>query len=136
MAAPHAAGAIALLLSTTDAELTPDQIERRVTVTADSPATDSVAVNRSGSGVVNATALLRTPTDPIGAATSPPNDLDADGRYEDVNADGRFNIVDVSAFFLSYRNSNVQSQTDEFDYNGDGTVNIVDVNKLFQMSLE
>jgi len=136
MAAPHAAGAIALLLSTTDAELTPDQIERRMSATADRPAMDSVAVNRSGSGVVNATALLRTPTNPIGAATSPPNDLDADGRYEDVNADETFNIVDVSAFFLSYRSSNVQSQTDEFDYNGDGTVNIVDVNKLFQMYLE
>lgn len=136
MAAPHAAGAIALLLSTIDSKLTPKQIERRMTATADRPAADSIAANRSGGGVVNATALLQTPTDPIGAAMSPPNDLNADGRYEDVNADGKFNIVDVSAFFLNYRSSNVQSRVNEFDYNGDGTVDIVDVNKLFQVNLK
>jgi PKD repeat protein len=105
-------------------------------VTADSPATDSVAVNRSGSGVVNATALLQTPTEPIGAATSPPNDLDADGRYEDVNGNGEFDIVDVNAIFQSRDSDVVRNNPAAFDYNGNGEFDIVDINRLFQMSVE
>jgi subtilisin family serine protease len=134
MAAPHAAGAIALLLSATETQLTPNQIERRIKTTADRPAADSVAANRSGSGVVNATALLQTPIEPIGAATSPPNDLDADGRYEDVNGDGAFNIGDVAALFTLYRSGAIQDQSENFDFNNDGSVNIGDVSQLFIMN--
>ena len=68
---------------------------------------------------------------PIGNFENPPNDLDGDGRYEDVNGDGTFDIVDVQALFANLDDSVVQNNPDAFDFNGDGQVDVVDVQRLF-----
>jgi subtilisin family serine protease len=131
MSAPHVGGVLALLLSAVDAELTPGHLRERLTTAADTPPPDSAEPTRSGAGIVNASALLATPNEPVGSVQYPPRDLDFDGRYEDVNGDGEFTVVDVSAFFKNYRGVTVQSNPTMFDFNGDGVVTIVDVSRLF-----
>jgi hypothetical protein len=59
----------------------------------------------------------------------PAQDLDGDGRYDDVNGDGETNILDTQALFNNLDESNIQSNQRYFDFGAgpDTEVSILDV---------
>jgi subtilisin family serine protease len=132
MAAPHVAGVVALMMSNTDRELSPTDVEYLLTNTS----TDlNTRKTRQGSGQVNATAAvsaaLSTERPPAIIGNTTPTDPDGDGKYEDIDGNGSFGITDVSAFFNSYNNNRIKNNPENFDFNNDGEINIIDVSKLF-----
>lgn len=132
MAAPHVAGVVALMMSNTDSELSPTDVEHLLTNTS----TDlNTRKTRQGSGQVNATAAvsaaLSTERPPAIMGNTKPTDPDGDGKYEDIDGNGSFDITDVSAFFNSYNDDRIKSNSENFDFNNDGEINIIDVSKLF-----
>jgi PKD repeat protein len=66
----------------------------------------------------------------------PPQDLDGDGRYEDLNGNGEFDLVDVQAAFVN-RDSPILTGNDAlFDFNDNGGFDLVDVQALFTTALQ
>lgn len=63
-----------------------------------------------------------------------PNDMDYDGKYEDVNGDGSFNIFDVQSLFNNLEEPAIQNHKHAYDFDNDGSVNIFDVQTLFGMA--
>jgi hypothetical protein len=65
----------------------------------------------------------------VSATGRPAQDLDGDGRYDDVNGDGETNILDTQALFNNLDESSVQSNQRYFDFGAgpDTEVSILDV---------
>ena len=61
-----------------------------------------------------------------------PQDLDADGLFEDVNGDGRFSITDVQVLFANLESNEVQNNAQAFAFAGGDEVDIGDVVELFR----
>lgn len=57
----------------------------------------------------------------------PANDMDGDGKFEDVNGNGGFDFVDVVTLLDNFNADPVQENTDAFDFNDSGQVDFVDV---------
>jgi PKD repeat protein len=68
---------------------------------------------------------------PIPPGTDLPNDLNADGRYEDVNGNGRTDFADVVLFFNQMTWIAANEPLAAFDYNGNGRIDFADVVWLF-----
>ena len=66
---------------------------------------------------------------------SPVQDLDGDGKAEDLNGNGRFDFADVVAFFQYLDSQVVQANSNDFDFTGDGLVDMADVRELFFVAL-
>jgi hypothetical protein len=60
-----------------------------------------------------------------------PNDLDGDGRYEDVNGDGSADVGDAQALFSARDSPAIQEYVAQYDFNDDGVVNVGDAQALF-----
>jgi PKD repeat protein len=60
-----------------------------------------------------------------------PNDLDGDGRCEDVNGNGRRDFADVVLYFNQMTWIGTNEPRSLFDYNGNGRVDFADVTWLF-----
>ena len=63
--------------------------------------------------------------------TSPAQDLDGDGRAEDVNGNGRPDFADLVVLFANVDDPVVQGDVSAFDFNGNGLVDTDDVVELF-----
>ena len=68
---------------------------------------------------------------PIPPYTQAPNDLDDDGKYEDLNGNGRADFADVVALFNQMTWISVNEPVPTFDYNGNGRIDFADVVVLF-----
>ena len=62
-------------------------------------------------------------------------DLDGDGKAEDLNGNGRLDLADVLAFYQYLDSLAVQDNQNDFDFAGDGKVDLADVRELFRMAL-
>lgn len=62
-----------------------------------------------------------------------PQDVDGDGRYEDVTGDGALGQADVSVFFEYQHRDVVKNHTEYFDYSGNGKVTHGDVAVLIDV---
>lgn len=71
---------------------------------------------------------------PIPPLSSPPQDLDGDGLYEDVNGDGQLNSDDAALLLSNVNTPSVQLDKDFFDFNQDGQLNNDDVSVLLALS--
>ena len=78
--------------------------------------------------VVNATAPGAA--GPLSGQAMPPQDLDGDGRYEDVDGNGRREIGDAVLLFLRLGEVGADGPGARFDFDGDGGVGPGDVLRL------
>ncbi len=62
-----------------------------------------------------------------------PNDLNGDGKYEDVDGDGNFNFGDIVFFFKNFEKDAIKNYPQFYDFNNDGSVNFGDIVALFKM---
>ena len=86
-----------------------------------------------GDNQVGAQAMLRIPEislAPVGEAGVPPNDLDADGFYEDVNGDSQFTLDDSTTLSAHLNDDALQINWVAFDFNNDGVLDFDDVIEL------
>ncbi|MFA7087425.1 MAG: dockerin type I domain-containing protein, partial [Aliarcobacter sp.] len=60
-----------------------------------------------------------------------PQDLDADGRYEDVNGNGRLDFNDLTIFFKNLAWAKTNEPIEAFDFNNNGRIDYKDVILLF-----
>ena len=58
-------------------------------------------------------------------------DIDGDGKTEDINGNGRLDFADLVALFEHLDSSAVQDNPEYFDFNGNGEVDMADVLELF-----
>jgi phage tail-like protein len=63
--------------------------------------------------------------------STPPGDIDGNGRYEDINGDATADLLDVRKFFTERTTETVQNNPEAFDFNSDGRINLLDVRELF-----
>jgi PKD repeat protein len=63
---------------------------------------------------------------PGSGGSAPPNDLDADGLYEDVDGDGRATFADAIALAFVDASALTPEQTAALDFDGDGDVDFAD----------
>jgi PKD repeat protein len=68
---------------------------------------------------------------PLPGYSSPPNDLDGDGKYEDLNGDGKFTYQDVAAFFSTFEWIIAHEPPSPFDFNDNGRIDYGDIIALF-----
>ena len=70
---------------------------------------------------------------PLPGQDAPPQDLDGDGRFEDVNGDGQFTVADVQTFFQHRNSDPVRNNPAAFNFDGDdpAEVSVSDVQALF-----
>jgi hypothetical protein len=131
MSTAYTGGVLSLLQSAFGSSFTPTHYRERIETTADRPpSAEPTNRTRYGAGILNATALLAAPNEPIGAAPSPPHDPDLDGRYEDINANGQLDIGDVQALYTGRRNGDIRNVRG-FDFNANGRLDIGDVQTLY-----
>ena len=67
----------------------------------------------------------------IPGASGLPQDLDKDGKYEDVNGNGRTDFADVVLFFNQMSWITENEPMNAFDYNNNGRIDFADVVTLF-----
>lgn len=60
-----------------------------------------------------------------------PQDIDGDGRFEDLNGNGRIDSHDVVMLFKHKNQAVVTDHADAYDFNGNGRVDFDDVTTLF-----
>ena len=63
--------------------------------------------------------------------SAPAQDLDGDGRAEDVNGNGQLDFADILMFFTHLNSPEVQGDAQDFDYNGNGLADMADITTLF-----
>ena len=63
---------------------------------------------------------------------SPAQDLDGDGKAEDLNANSRLDFADVLALYHHLDSQAVHANQNYFDFTGDGQVDMADVRELFK----
>jgi hypothetical protein len=70
---------------------------------------------------------------PVLVGDNPPQDLTADGLYEDIDGDGELTVSDVQAFFESYSSAAVSNNPHYFNFDGQDPVRVTvaDVQELF-----
>ena len=68
---------------------------------------------------------------PVPPSSSPPRDLDGDGRYEDVNGNNRLDFADVTLFYTAIAWCASSGPAGAFDFNDNGRVDFADVVTLF-----
>ncbi len=68
---------------------------------------------------------------PVPPSSSPPRDLDGDGRYEDVNGNGRADFADVTLLYNAITWCAANEPTSAFDFNQNGRLDFADVVTLF-----
>jgi len=73
--------------------------------------------------------LFRGPA-PVEAGLAAPQDLDADGLFEDVNGDGVFDTQDAVLFSFHLDDPIVLDNLAFFDFNGDGQITFADATEL------
>jgi len=75
---------------------------------------------------------------PPAVGTTPPQDLDGDGLYENVRGDGEFDIADVQALFDNLDSDAVQKHANRYNFSGTdpAEVAILDVQALFNLLSE
>jgi len=71
---------------------------------------------------------------PIGSSPSPPQDLNDDGRYEDIDGNGKLERIDALVFSFNYDSPAVTENARAFDFNLDGSVNMQDANELMRLA--
>jgi len=69
---------------------------------------------------------------PIADAANMPQDLNGDGRYEDVNGDGVFDTNDVTFLEANINNVTVQANVRAFDFDNDGQVTLSDLDFIVE----
>ncbi|WP_049928735.1 alkaline phosphatase PhoX [Halopiger goleimassiliensis] len=79
--------------------------------------------------------IVVTGPPPIGGGPggSPPQDLDGDGKFEDVNGNGRFDYDDVVTLFEHIEDESVTLNEDAFDFNENGRIDYDDPVALYEM---
>ena len=86
-----------------------------------------------GDNQVGAQAMLRVPElalAPVGDSSILPNDLNADGFYEDVDGDGQFALDDSTILSANLDDALLQENWVAFDFNNDGLLDFDDVIEL------
>jgi len=70
---------------------------------------------------------------PFPGRDNPPQDLDDDGRVEDITGDGEFTIFDVQEFFTYFQSDQVQQNPEPFNFSNSSSkdITIFDVQALF-----
>ena len=68
---------------------------------------------------------------PVPPSSSPPRDLDGDGRFEDVNGNGRVDFADVTLLYNAIAWCASSEPTGVFDFNQNGRLDFADVVALF-----
>jgi hypothetical protein len=94
-----------------------------VTVTDDDGASDS--------DVLTVTVSSVCPTLP--GLTSPSQDIDGDGRCEDLNGNDRLDFDDIFEFFQHIDSAPIENNPDRFDFNDNQVKDMDDVATLFSM---
>ena len=89
--------------------------------------TDGAAITVTDS--VQVRVIKTFPTLP--GMTSPAQDLDGDGRAEDVNGNGTLDFADIVTLFEHMASVEVQGNQADFDFNGNGFVDMNDIVQLF-----
>ncbi|WP_256685740.1 dockerin type I domain-containing protein [Halococcus qingdaonensis] len=88
-----------------------------------------VAVGASGT-IVERGEYTASP-EPVGEFENPPQDLDEDGKYEDVDGDGELTKADAQALYDNLDDPAVKNNPDAFDFNGEGKVTQADAQALY-----
>lgn len=57
----------------------------------------------------------------VGNRSEPVQDLDGDGRYEDINADGTADVFDALVYYNERRSPRIRANAALFDFDGDGS---------------
>ncbi|MFQ5874597.1 MAG: PKD domain-containing protein, partial [Dehalococcoidia bacterium] len=83
----------------------------------------------AGSDTIGVHVIHTYPTLP--GMSSPAQDLDGDGRAEDINGNGRLDFDDVVEFFKHMDSPAVQDNPGDFDFNGNDVVDMDDIVELF-----
>ncbi len=81
--------------------------------------------------VVDAAFAAPTPIVPFPGQTTPPQDLDHDGLYDDVNGNSRRDFGDIVLYFNQMTWIPANEPVAAFDYNGNGRIDFGDVVSLF-----
>lgn len=99
---------------------------------------DAIVVRNAAGGAVLSTSYesndrLNTCRSPASfGGSSPPLDLDCDGRYEDVDGNGEFTYNDLVTLFENFGGSMVRDTVTAFDFNGNGMSDFDDLVVLFE----
>lgn len=81
----------------------------------------------AGSATVQVTVTFVT----LSGMTSPAQDLDGDGKAEDINGNGRLDFADLIVLFGQKDSPEIQNNQSDFDFNGNGFVDLADIVTLF-----
>ena len=95
--------------------------------------TVTVTVNDGDGGVtsavVNVVVIVGCPT--LAGLTASGEDLNRDGRCEDLNGNGVLDFSDVADFFQHFDSSEVRTREELFDFNSNGRIDFDDIIELF-----
>ncbi|HWQ65989.1 MAG TPA: S8 family serine peptidase [Methanospirillum sp.] len=143
MATPHVSGLAAMLLAVNSGLSTAQQKQMIMDYADRVPAFSGKIVSggriNAGKSVVAAGGgPTPTPTPTSGPVvktlpgmSSPPRDLNGDGKYEDVNGNGRVDFADVTVYFQNMEWIIANEPVSAFDYSGNGRIDYTDIVTLF-----
>ncbi|MCH7652262.1 MAG: PKD domain-containing protein [Chloroflexi bacterium] len=95
-----------------------------------------IVVVKDGQEATGSDSLLVTVTGQplqLPGMPAPVQDLDGDGKAEDINGNGRLDFADLVTLFQHLNSPVVQDNPDYFDYNDNGKVDMGDVLALFNL---
>jgi len=76
--------------------------------------------------------LALTGPSSVGSSPNSPQDLDGDGRFEDVNGNGRVDYDDVVLLFNNLESQSVTSNARAFDFNENDRLDYADIVALYE----
>lgn len=93
--------------------------------------TVTVVVTDDSAAAGSATVQVSVTFVTLSGMTAPAQDLDGDGKAEDINGNGRLDFADLVVLFQQKDSPEVQNNQSDFDFNGNGFVDLDDIVTLF-----
>jgi len=97
--------------------------------------TVTVVVTVDGGGAGSATVQVSVTFVTLPGMTTPAQDLDGDGKAEDINGNGRLDFADIVLLFGQKDSTEVRDNQSDFDFNDNGFVDLNDFATLFNLIL-